>query len=480
MNSLGHNELENPYFKNKLSIIKKFWKLLLIQAVVSVSVSGVMLNMLGISNIIWPGEMFHSIELGMIVSSKILMVAIMGLIFGTLADKYSRKKLFCFVLILMGIGKFMNGYVPLYDSTIAYLLFILWYSVLGTGQGGINPLIASYSNDTCEFNLRSRFFGINEVFRQFFLIVGMISSAWLIQIGYWRIYFWVSGILLIITGILSLFILKEPKRGIMRSELKDVLSSELTYKYQLNKETIKSTIFSKTNMIAFFEGIFTWIIFSIAIYLIYPYIQSPPFNVSPVVSSLLMIIFGVPGAIIGAISFSKISDRLAEKNIKYRIYMIVISLVILFLVVILLFLIPLPELSVEEANNISFLFGYPIFIIFGILLFILRAVLGIYNINQTPLLQTINLPESQGIISSWNQFLEEFGFGLGPIISGYLLTLTNQNYIQTAIISMSIGIPSIFLWLLANKWIHQDIARIKKILERRASELTGEYTTPDC
>ncbi|MBD3226973.1 MAG: MFS transporter [Candidatus Lokiarchaeota archaeon] len=469
-----NNDDERVTVKNtKFKLLKRFWKLILIQAVVSISISGLMLNMLGISNIIWPGEEFHSFEIGLLVSSKMLMVAVFGLFFGFLSDRISRKKLFTLVLLLMGISKIFNGFIPMNEPISSFILFIACYAALGVGQGGINPLIISYSNDACELNIRSQFFGLKEIFNQLFLILGMIISAWLISTGFWRIYFWSTGFLLLSVAISMFFILNEPKRASMRHEFKDILSLDIKYDYKLNRGTIKSTIFSNTNIITFIEGVFTWILFSIAIYLIYPFIQSPPYNVSPVVSSFLMIIFGIPGAIFGAITFSKISDQLAQKNIKNRIYLIVISMLILFGIVILLFILPLPKLSPGEANNLMNLLSYPIFLLFGILLFILRAVLCIYHINQTPILQIINLPEAQGTISSWNQFLEELGFGLGPIISGYLLTITN-NYTETALIAMSIGVPSIFLWLLANKWIKRDIHRIELILEKRAKELSNE------
>ncbi|TFF88953.1 MAG: MFS transporter, partial [Promethearchaeota archaeon] len=315
---------------SKFELLKKFWKLILIQSVVSISISGLMLNMLGISKIIWPLEEFRALEIGLLVSSKILMAAIFGLLFGFLADRISRKKLFGFVLSLMGISKIFNGFIPMNDPISSFILFIICYAILGIGQGGINPMIISYSNDACELNARSQFFGLKEIFNQLFLILGMIISAWLISTGFWRFYFWSTGIALLLIGISMFFLLKEPKRASMRDEFKGILSLDIEYKYKLNRKTIKSTIFSNTNIIAFIEGIFTWILFSIAIYLIYPFIQSPPYNVSPIVSSFLMIIFGIPGAIFGAITFSKVSDKLAEKNIKNRIYLIVISMLILF------------------------------------------------------------------------------------------------------------------------------------------------------
>lgn len=461
---------------SKKMLLRKFWVVFLAQACVSVSVAGMMLNMLGISQVIWPGDGAyafekHSLEMGVIISTKLIMLAVMGVVYGRFADKYSRKNLLIFCLCLMAIARLLNGFVPTNHSA-TFILFVVYYGLLGIGQGGINPLIASYSDDACGLKNRSSFFGLVEVFRQASLVGGMIFSALLIQSGLWQLYFWLTSIFLLVAVLVVIFYLKEPKRGVMHDELKTVLARDgVKYKYQLNKQTIKSTIFSPTNKLAFFEGVFTWILFSIAIYLIYPYIQGPPYYVSPVASSVLMIIFGIPGAIFGSLAFSRLSDRLANINVKSRINMIVFSMVSLFAIVILLFIIPFPTSSGVGTTNMTRFLSEPVIYVFGLLLFLLRAMLSIYHMNQTPILQAINLPEAQGTINSWNQFLESFGFGLGPLISGYLLTVNNQNYVITALISMSIGIPSILMWLVANKYIHKDIERIKTILKERAREI---------
>ena len=84
----------------------------------------------------------------------------------------------------------------------------------------------------------------------------------------------------------------------------------------MNRDTIKSTIFAPTNIIAFAEGIFTTIMLVIPDFLFIPYIQSDPFNISSFSSSIFMIMFGLPGGLLGSLAFAKISDKLAEKNIK--------------------------------------------------------------------------------------------------------------------------------------------------------------------
>jgi predicted MFS family arabinose efflux permease len=184
-----------------------------------------------------------------------------------------------------------------------------------------------------------------------------------------------------------------------------------------------------------------------------------------------MAVFGVPGVIIGAVGFSRLSDRLGKRSIKFRIYMITGSILALFGIVILLFVMPLPDVGTLDPGDLTLIFRYPIFLVFGVVIFVMRAVLSIYHINQTPVLQAINLPEAQGFISSANQFLETIGYGVGPLIAGILLTSTNNDYPTTALISLVIGLPSVAMWLLANRWIDGDVARINEILKSRAGEM---------
>jgi hypothetical protein len=86
-----------------------------------------------------------------------------------------------------------------------------------------------------------------------------------------------------------------------------------------------------------------------------------------------------------------------------------------------IFSLPLPHLTVEEGNNIAFLLSFAIIWILGVNALIARSLSGLYAINQPPILQKINLPEAQGLISSANQFLELIGNGTGPILAGVLL-----------------------------------------------------------
>ena len=461
-----------PSFPN---IIKRLWPSFLIYCSYAFTISTLFINILIVSNIIWPGEEFHSAEIGVMVGLSTYTMAFSGILFGILADKISRIKLMAIAEMILGVGWLLNGFVPSGLGLTTFIFFLGFNIMRGFASGGIWPLINSYANDSTEEKERSQFFGLLQALFQLTQIIGMLISAITFQLTFWREFFWLCGGAYIIFALIILVRGKEPKRAATHEELKDILAnSDIKYEYKLNLYSIKLTILKPTNIIAFFEGIFTTVMLMVPDFLLTPYIQSPPSRFSPLVSGLFMIIFGLPGGLIGSLAFAKLSDKLALKNIKYRVYMIVFSIITLFVIYAVLFSIPLPELTPEEGNNLSVIFQYPIFWIFGVMAFLARAVVGLWNINQPPILQSINLPEAQGTISSANQFLEAIGSGTGPILAGFLLVIFSNNYQITVIITMSLGIIGALMWLLAVIWINKDVNRISEILKERGMELNGK------
>ncbi|MHA1675539.1 MAG: hypothetical protein ACTSYI_18150 [Promethearchaeota archaeon] len=136
-------------------------------------------------------------------------------------------------------------------------------------------------------------------------------------------------------------------------------------------------------------------------------------------------------------------------------------------IVISYFFIPFPNLTVEQGTNSQLVFSHSIVWIAGILIFIQRAIRRIYNINQPPLIQELNLPEAQGQIRSWNQFLESLGNGLGPLLAGIILTATYNNFQFAAVLAIFIALPGIIAWILALKFYKNDILEIHQILNER-------------
>ena len=341
--------------------------------------------------------------------------------------------------------------------------------------GGFQPLINSYAYDSTEESERSQFFGLLQGLFQVFQILGMLFSAILFELSLWREYFWVLGTIAFLFGILILLKARKPKRAGTHSELKEVLKDDkIKYEYKLTGETIRSTIIAPTNIIAFIEGIFTTILIAVPDFLLIAYIQSAPYNISSLVTSFLLIIFGLPGGLFGSLAFAKISDKLSQRNIKNRVYIITISIVIIFSIFTVFFFLPLPHLSHPEGLNIAIVLTFPVSWGAGLIIFFARGVSGLWNINQPPILQAINLPEAQAKITSLNQFLELIGSGTGTILAGSFLILFGGNFQLTATITMSLGIIRGIMWLISTKWINKDVERISLILKERGKEMSNQ------
>ncbi len=476
------NNPENSQEKTGFIIlIKRLWTHFLIYNSYAFTVSTLFINIVIIASIMWPADgllafELHAGELGILTGTSIYVIAFSGILFGTLADRISRIKLMAFIEFIYSLGLFFNGFVPEGQGYITYSFFLIFNLIRGFSIGGIWPLITSHANDSTEEKERSQFFGAMTGFFQLFQILGMLVSATLFQNNYWRYYFIIMGIIVFFFGLIIMLKGKEPKRGATRKELKNVLSNEnIKYEYKLNKDTIKSTILRPTNLIAFFEGIFTTILLAVPDFLLIAYITSPPRNVSSFAAAIFLTLFGLPGGVIGSFAFAKISDRLSKKNIKYRIYMIVISAIILFIGFIFFFILPIPNMTVDQGNSIIFLLSIPTFWILGVIMFIGRSFIGLWSINQPPILQEINLPEAQGKIASANQFLEAIGSGTGPIIAGFVLMVFNQNYQLTVLVTLILGIMGALLWLFATIWINNDVNRVSDILKQRERELNNNY-----
>jgi len=457
----------------KFSVLfKKFWPNFVVYNSWALTISSLYINIIIVSNIIWAGEEIHVGELGILFGFGTWMMGISGLFFGYLADRINRIKLMTLTMIMFGVGMLINGFSPEGQGSLTFNFFLGCLLFRNLFCGGFWPIILSYTNDSIEEFERSRFFGVINATFQVFQISGMLISTLLFQNQFWREFMWGMGLLYLIGGVMISLKGIEPKRGGAKNQLKAVLfESGIKYQYKLTKKTFKTTILRPTICILFVEGIFISMCFSLVDFLFITYLQSPPHNISPFITTVYLTIFGISGGILGSIGFSKLSDRLANKNFKNRIYLIVFSIVIVFSTYIFLFFIPIQSMTPVQGNDLVFIITTPAFWLLGIGAFIFRSIISIYSINQPPLIQKINLPESQGIISSSSQFLDFIGLGTGPMIAGMILELYNKNYQITVLISMIIGIIGVLFWLLAIKWINKDIETISSILNLRAEEM---------
>ena len=464
--------------KDEISYNKSIWPVYLLNGFNSISFAGIIILMVPLSSLIWPEEDYHALEMGILMTTLLWSSSISGLFFGRLIDKYSRVKILLIISLVRSICMILLGFAIAGQGIITWWYFFSVVLMFGIFSGGTYPSIASLSNDIVPLKHRSKFFGTFNLSGSVFMMFGFLTSGSLVQFGLWRFYFVGIGIAVIGSGILFYLIVKEPKRGIQNRELQHVLMDDsIEYDFKMDKKLIKSTMLSRTNTVALIEGIFTNVFMGSLDMIILPYLQTPPHNLSPLITGLFIVVFGVGGRVIGQILLARLSDKVAEKKGIRRIYFIILSLIGGSITFVLMFFIPIPFLTPIQGADAILFFSFPVTYMMGILILCSDAVSSLYGVNQPPVLQEINLPEAQGQIVSWNQVLEQIGYGMGPLIAGVFISAFGQNYQVSAIIITVFVLPGIILWVLSLKWYHFDKNKIKEILAERAKILETRKTT---
>jgi len=459
------------------SFNRVFWPLYLLNGFQSIAYGAMIVLVVPLALIIWPNDPadIHALEMGLLYTTLSWTGSFAGLLFGRLIDKYSRKKIIIIISLFRGLSMFILGFAVKGGGFDTWLYFFILIAIFGFFAGGSWPAINSLSNDVVPRDHRSRFFGVYQIVLNTTNIVGWLIATFLVQIGLWRFFFWSIGLLILLGGLIFAFHNEEPKRGVQQEELYHVLQDDsIEYDFQIDKEMMRKTMLSKTNSVALIEGIFTCILMSSLNFMILNYVQNPPYNLAPFSIGVFMVVFGLTGGLVGQLFLSRISDKIAMKNPVRRLPIIVIAIIGGLFTFALFFFIPWFPLTPEQGKNIAFIMTIPTMWVMGALFFTSRSIFSLYIVNQSPVIQQINLPEAQGQIVSWNQFLEQFGRGIGPLLCGILLAYTNTNYQITVLIVCLCIVPGVILWILAMNWFPSDRENIKTILAERAEFLNSK------
>jgi len=456
------------------SFNRVFWPLYLLNGFQSVAYGAMIVLVVPLALIIWPSDPadIHALEMGILYTTLSWSSSIAGLLFGRLIDRYSRKNIIIIISIFRGTSMLLLGFAVYGGEASTWWYFFTLIALFGFFAGGSWPAVNSLSNDIVPRDRRSRFFGVYQIVLNTTNIVGWLIATFLVQNGLWREFFWGIGACIILGGLIFAVHNEEPKRGAQQEELYHVLQDDsVEYDFQIDKKMMRKTMLSKTNSVALIEGIFTCILISSLNFLILNYVQNPPYNLAPFSIGVFMVIFGLSGGLVGQIFLSRVSDKIALKDPVRRLPIIVIAIIGGLVTFALFFFLPWVPLTPEQGKDIAYIMTIPAMWIMGALFFTSRSIFSLYIVNQSPVIQQINLPEAQGQIVSWNQFLEQFGRGIGPLLCGILLAFTRTNYQITVMIIVLCIIPGVILWILAMKWFPVDRENIRTILAERAEIL---------
>ncbi len=174
----------------------------------------------GIVNIVFPllAEAFgiEKTQLGIISSISKFARGILGPIWAMLADRFGKKKILFLVTGVWGGWTVATGFAPDFNT------FLVLYSIAVLGTVASEPILNGLMGDLFARSERGKAFG---TVRGIAMVAGMVLTPFIGWFGAesfrgadgihngWRYAMWVMGGLSILSGLLILMWVKEPKRS---------------------------------------------------------------------------------------------------------------------------------------------------------------------------------------------------------------------------------------------------------------------------
>lgn len=394
-------------------------------------------------------------QLGVLTSTFTILSGISIVVFGYLADKFTRKWIVLFGSLFYSIFSILTIIVS--PNTSGYYLFFTFTSLNGIGFGAIIPSIFSIIGDLVSRENRSKGFSLFSVASLFGMALGLIIATIAGPVD-WKISYLIVGILGSVNTIFILFF-KEPSRA---GKEAIVLSDKdaIEYSYRIKKSDLKVIFKKKSNVwliVNFVDTIPTGIILFLIFYYMNDY-HNVPEDISLIFLGTILL-----STLIGTLIFGYFGDILYKKgNKRARALLALIGNII-----------PIPLLSIAliipftAPTNISIgeLFSIPAALLMLILMMLGMFFNGAVNGNWYANIVDLNLPEHRGTTLATANFFDIIGRSLGPLIGAFVRDALGSVFgIMTSIFAW-IFIP--FFWIPVIKNIIPEMEATEKIFSER-------------
>ncbi|MBK8397998.1 MAG: MFS transporter [Leptospiraceae bacterium] len=342
---------------------------------------------------------------------------------GYFSQKFSRKNLLLFSVLMGEIPCFLTGF------STSYTEFFIYRVLCGFGLGGVFPVLFSIVGDY--FSSKSRVtatayislaMGLGVGIGQ--LVGGILGNS--DPINGWRTSFIIMSIPSFVFAFVYWIFCKEPKQGIMEEEFRDINVDELSHKLSL--EDIKIILKSKTNLGVFLQGIPGCVPWGVFFVFLVDYYESTYSLGKAEASGLLT--FAAIGIFLGTFLGGLIGQKLFNIN---RTYQPLFAMASIFLGV-------FPCLYLLHAGPIV---HSPIFILVNIFA---GMIITFPLSNVRSILIAANSPKNRSAAFALYNLTDDLGKGLGPALSAIILTLIPNRTIALSI-SILFWIPSALFWL---------------------------------
>lgn len=431
--------------------------------------------------------LFQSIATGLhvnvsamsIVSAiNILVTAVSSVYWGYLSGKFKRKTLILIGTLIWVLSVFLTAYSQ------SYVQLILFQVLTGIGLGCIASIGFSVLTDCIPNRMRGRILSLWGMAQGLGGIVGSLMASLIAPSTGWRTPFEIVGYIGLFLIILYFFV-EEPPRGGSEPELQGLIKKGHSYNYLINAKQLLAIVLKGSNRYLFLQAFFLNITTGSLIWLPTLYIlkiQQQGYGIATamIASGYLYAIFQLGGTT--SMFFGHLGDQLQKKTYKGRAYLTAVFVFITAPLYILMFIVPLTDLSLPESNHAFLIFisliqqilMNPWITLLFVLSFLASAAQSANTPNWLALITDVNLPEHRGIAFSVANLSNSLGRTAGNVGVGLILAIISihvmepNSYIITLSLLQTFLIPSAFCYFKMAKYNASDIHNVKNTLKERS------------
>ncbi len=387
-------------------------------------------------------------DIGIMMGLFTILGAAISLIWGYLADKSDRKRLFIICVII--------GVIPCMATALAtdYRWFFALRILTGIGVGATFPLVFSMIGDLFDSKRRSMATAVVTTAIAVGNILGIVLGGYTVgipagQFTGWRLSFLLASAPNVILIILFALLVPEPARGGQEAALRELINQGKTYRKTIKPRDYLHLATIKTNLFLFFQGLLGTIPWGATAFFNKFLEENKGLSKADATTVFLMFALGmVAGNVVGGV----IGGTLMKRNPASVPWFCAITTVFGCLMVIAIFLfIP--------AN----------LLLLGICGFVSTFCVSMTAPNMRTMLLDTNVPENRGAIFSIFNLTDSLGTGIGKLVAGLLSVAIGLLGSMTLCFTFWLGC-GVFLAIVAG-FFPGDIRRQEATMEKTAREM---------
>ncbi len=384
-------------------------------------------------------------QIGYIASSFTVIGAILSLIWGFLSDKYSRKKLLFYAVLVGEIPCMLSAFATSYVG-----LFTL-RALTGIGVGAMFPVSFSLVGDIFDAKERGKVAAYLSTAVSIGIILGMVIGGYVGGVYGWRIPFLLVSIPNIVIILIFYKIIEEPKRGAAEEKVEDLVRKGYVYSSNVKLSDYLKLFTIKTDLFLFLQGISGTIPWGAIPYFLITFLNRSR-GLSIAQATTIFIIFGL-GNIIGILYGGLLGSFFYKKSPKYMpLFCAITTFMGTFFV--------LWTLGYKGGN----------YIVLASLGFFSAALASMTGPNVKTMLLNVNEPENRGRIFSIFNLTDSLGTGIGKLVGGLISTALGS--LGAALnISALFWLPCAVLLFFVTAFMSKDIGRLNKIMEEKRRQM---------